>query len=36
MLQPMQKKNREDAASLQMQNAGQAMVANSDKKITGV
>lgn len=32
----MQKRNREYAASLQMQNAGQESVANSDIKITGV
>jgi hypothetical protein len=36
MLQLMQKRNREDAASLQMQNASQTVVANSDIKITGV
>lgn len=35
-LHPMQKRNRQNAASLQMQNAGQTMAANGNINITGV
>lgn len=34
MLLPMQKRNREYAASLEMHNAGLAMIANGNIKIT--